>query len=151
MVAGLLVLGWLIFRGKRNFLRLLHLAAAAAVLGGALAGYGHWRHFQNRRIVTETPAEQMPEIGKHLIVGWLGFEETRTLAAKGAIAGVFLTRKDFPLGVSSEEIRRTVDALQTARRDAGLPSLWVATDQEGGPVARLSPPLPVQAALGLRC
>ena len=90
----------------------------------------------------------MPEIGKHLIVGWLGFEETRTLAAKGAIAGVFLTRKDFPLGASSEDIRRTVDALQTARRDAGLPSLWVATDQEGGPVAKLSPPLPVQAALG---
>lgn len=148
VAAGLLALGWWIFRGKRDFPRLLHLAAAAAVLGGLLAGHGHWRHFQNRRIVTETPAARMPETGKHLIVGWLGFEETRVLAAKGAIAGVFLTRKDFPLGVSLEDIRRTVDALQTARRDAGLPPLWVATDQEGGVVEKLSPPLSVQPALG---
>ena len=148
VAAGLLALGWLIFRGKRDFPRLRHLAAAAAVLGGLLAGYGHWRHFQNRRIVTETPAAQMPEIGKHLVIGWLGLEETRILAAKGAIAGVFLTRRDFPPGVSLEKIRRTVDALQTVRRDAGLPPLWVATDQEGGVVEKLSPPLPVQAALG---
>ena len=69
VAAGLLALVWWIFRGKKDFPRLRHLAAAAAVLGGLLAGYGHWRHFQNRRIVAETPAAQMPEIGKHLVVG----------------------------------------------------------------------------------
>ena len=34
----------------------------------------------------------MPEAGRHLVIGWLGFEDTRTLAAKGGISGVFLTR-----------------------------------------------------------
>ncbi len=145
---GLLALGWLIFRGKKDFPRLPHLAAGAALLGGLLAGHGHWRHFENRRIVAETPAARMPEIGKHLVVGWLGFAETRALVAKGAVAGVFLTRRDFPAGVSLEEIRRTVDALQAARREGNLPPLWVATDQEGGVVEKLSPPLPVQPALG---
>lgn len=148
MAVGILALIWMIFRGKRNFPRPLRLLAAAALLGGLLAGYGRWLHFHHRQRVMETPASGMPEIGKHLIVGWLGFEETRALAAKGAICGVFLSRHDFPPGVSVEEIRRTVDALQAARREAGLPPLWVAADQEGGPVAKLTPPLPRQPALG---
>lgn len=147
VAGGLLAMGWMFLRGKRNFPHPLHLAAGAALLGGLLAGHGRWLHFQHWKIVMETPAGRMPEIGKHLVVGWLGFEETRALAAKGAIAGVFLSRHDFPLGVTVAEIRRTVDALQAARREAGLPLLWVATDQEGGPVAKLSPPLPVQPAL----
>lgn len=150
VAGGVLAMGWMMFQGKRIFSRLhpLHLVAGAALLGGTLAGHGRWLHFQHRKIVAETPAANMPEIGKHLIVGWLGFEETRELASKGAIAGVFLTRHDFPSGVALEEIRRTVNALQAARREAGLPRLWVATDQEGGPVAKLSPPLPKQPGLG---
>jgi beta-N-acetylhexosaminidase len=40
-----------------------------------------------------------------------------------------------------------VDELQAVRREAGLPPLWIATDQEGGPVAKLSPPLATQPAL----
>lgn len=148
VAGGVLAMIWMFFYGKRNFPRPLHLAAAAAMLGGLLAGHGRWLHFHHRQKVMETPASGMPKIGKHLVVGWLGFEETRTLAAKGAIAGVFLSSRDFPPGVSVEEIRRTVDALQAARRKAGLPRLWIATDQEGGPVAKLSPPLPRQAGLG---
>jgi beta-N-acetylhexosaminidase len=35
-----------------------------------------------------------------------------------------------------------IAALQDIRRAQGLPPLWIATDQEGGSVARLSPPLP---------
>ena len=126
----------------------LHLAACAAVLGSAFAGMGHWNHSRNRQKVLNTSARGMPEIGKHLVVGWLGYDETRSLAAKGGIAGVFLTQRDFPPGARISEIRRTVDALQTARREAGLPPLWIATDQEGGPVSKLSPPLPLQPALG---
>lgn len=150
VAGGFLAMGWMVFQGKGILSRLhpFHLVAAAALLGGLLAGHGRWQHFQHRKIVAETTAENMPEIGKHLVVGWLGFEETRVLATKGAIAGVFVTRQNFPPGVLLEEIRQTVDALQAVRRQAGLPRLWVATDQEGGPVARLSPPLPRQSALG---
>lgn len=148
MTVGFLALIWALFRGKRNFPHPLHFLAAAALLGGMLAGHGRWLHFHHRQRVMQTPASGMPEIGKHLIVGWLGFEETCALAAKGAIAGIFLTRHDFPPLVTAGEIRRTVDSLQAARREAGLPPLWVAADQEGGPVAKLSPPLPKQPALG---
>jgi beta-N-acetylhexosaminidase len=89
----------------------------------------------------------MPEVGRHLMIGWLGLEETRSLAAKNAIAGVFLTHRDFPEGASIADIRNIVDQLQAARRQAGLPALWIATDQEGGPVEKLSPPLPRQPPL----
>ena len=148
MTVGILALIWMLFRGKRNFPRPLHLLAAAALLGGLLTGHGRWRHFHHRQRVMATPVSGMPEIGKHLIVGWLGFEETHALAAKGAIAGIFLSRHDFPPGVTVAEIRRTVDTLQAVRREAGLSPLWVAADQEGGPVAKLTPPLPRQPALG---
>ena len=37
--------------------------------------------------------------------------------------------------------------LQETRRTQGLPPLWIATDQEGGPVSRLSPPLARMPAL----
>lgn len=150
VAAGLAGMVFLISR-RRHLLspfRPSHLAACAVLLGMVFAANGKWIHEQNRRWVEKTPAGRMPEIGRHLVIGWLGFEDTRALAAKGAIAGVFLTRRDFPKNAGISEIRRTVDALQSARREAGLPPLWIATDQEGGPVSKLSPPLPSQAALG---
>jgi beta-N-acetylhexosaminidase len=150
VVVGLVASVFVLLQRKHLLSRFrpLHLVACAALLGMGLAGTGKWRHDQNRRWVAKTPAAKMPEIGRHLVIGWLGFEETRALAAKDAIAGVFLTRRDFPKGAGIREIRWTVDALQSARREAGLPPLWIATDQEGGPVAKLSPPLPAQPALG---
>jgi beta-glucosidase-like glycosyl hydrolase len=60
---------------------------------------------------------------------------------------VFLTSRSFPANSTVSDIRRTVDELQAVRREAGLPPLWIATDQEGGPVAKLSPPLSRQPAL----
>ena len=81
------------------------------------------------------------------MIGWLGLQETSVLAEKRAIAGVFLTSRDFPEGITIRDIRKVVDQLQAVRKRAGLPALWIATDQEGGPVEKLSPPLPRQPAL----
>lgn len=125
----------------------LRLLAVAAVVGGLVAAFSQWRHARHREAVARMTAAQVPDLGKHLVVGWLGVEETKALAAKGAIAGVFLTSRDFPPGTSIADIRRTVDALQSVRRQAGLPVLWIATDQEGGPVEKLTPPLPPQPPL----
>lgn len=147
--AGAAALLWILFskrQGRRSF-GATRVLAIAAVLGAIFAGYGRWQHAANRAIVESCPADRMPELGDHLVVGWLGFEETRKLATKGAIAGVFLTRRDFPSGASISDIRKTVDALQLARREAGLPRLWIATDQEGGTVEKLSPPIPPIPAL----
>lgn len=148
VIAGLLALTGLAWRRGRAFIRTqpARLIACAFLLGGLLAGHGRWLHYHHRKAVME--AARMPELGYHLIIGWLGKRETLALAAKGGIAGVFLTRRDFPAHATAGDIRKTVDELQSARRLAGLPPLWIATDQEGGPVAKLSPPLPAQPALG---
>jgi beta-N-acetylhexosaminidase len=42
---------------------------------------------------------------------------------------------------------RDIASLQDTRRRQDLPLLWVATDQEGGGVSRLSPPLPFLPSL----
>lgn len=149
IVFGLAGLALICFRSKRPFggFRPYHLAIAT-LIGGIIAGHGHWRHARNRNAVLTAPSDRIPELGNHLIIGWLGDSETRELASKGAIAGVFLTKWDFKSGATVADIRRAVDALQGARRDAGLAPLWIATDQEGGSVEKLSPPLPVQEGLG---
>ncbi|RYD31655.1 MAG: glycoside hydrolase family 3 protein [Verrucomicrobiaceae bacterium] len=147
MAAGILALGFLIFRGRR-IMAAPHLIAVSVLLGSILAGHGAWRHERHRDAVMSASRERFSEVGKHLMIGWLGFEETRALAAKGAIAGVFIGRSDFPRGSSAADIRKTVDLLQGVRREAGLPPLWIATDQEGGPVSRLSPAVVKQPGLG---
>jgi beta-N-acetylhexosaminidase len=145
--AGILVFGGLVFQKIRIFIlpNPLHLVTCAALLGGLLAGHGRWLHSHHRRMVNS--ASHMPEMGNHLVIGWLGREETLSLAAKGAIAGVFLTRRNFPAKSTRADIRRVVDELQAARHEAGLPPLWIATDQEGGPVAKLSPAISPQPAM----
>jgi len=141
---GLVAMLVLLKRGE-GLLRL----AAVGVVAGALISCGiQWKHDRNRRLVRATSPGNMPEIGKHLMIGWLGREETRALAIQGGIAGVYLTNRNFPAGTSSSDIRRVVDGLQEARDAAGLPRLWIATDQEGGVVSRLSPPLKPQPGLG---
>lgn len=147
MVAGLLALGFLIYRRKRISAG-PHLIAVAVLVGCIIAGHGRWTHERHRSAVTHASREQVNGVGKHLMIGWLGFEETRALAAKGGIAGVFLGSSDFPRGSTVADIRRTVDALQLSRREARLPPLWIATDQEGGPVSRLSPAVARQPGLG---
>lgn len=145
--AGLAAVVWWLHGGRRVRVRRRHWFAAAVTLGALVSGQQQVQHWLHRHWVLTTPANLTP-VGRHLIVGWLGLDTTRALAAKGAIAGVFLTRRDFPPGAGLAEIRRVVDALQSARVEAGLPRLWIATDQEGGPVAKLSPAVPAQPGLG---
>ena len=113
LVIGGIGLLWLVFGKRRGgrWSRVVRLLAVSALLGALLAGSNRWRHDRNRALVASNPAESMPAIGKHLIVGWLGFDETRALAIKGGIAGVFLTRRDFPPESTTADVRRIVDGL----------------------------------------
>ena len=144
IAAGLLAVALILWWKRRRFSGfrpILVLPLATILLGAVLAGHGRWSHHKNRALVQQTAINLMPEVGRHLMIGWLGFEQTSSLAARNAIAGVFLTHRDFPKGSSIRDIRDVVDQLQAARKKAGLPELWIATDQEGGPVEKLSPPL----------
>jgi beta-N-acetylhexosaminidase len=80
------------------------------------------------------------------MVGFTDWNEAQTLAARGLVGGFYLTRRNVR-GLAIAEIRARIDALQAARAAASLPPLLLAADQEGGPVAHLTPPLPAMPPL----
>jgi beta-N-acetylhexosaminidase len=86
------------------------------------------------------------ELGRHFIVGYSSFDEIAPLAARGLIGGVYVTRHNIE-GRSADALKSEIARLQEMRRAAGLPSLIVAVDQEGGIVSHLSPPLTSLPAL----
>ena len=71
----------------------------------------------------------------------------RDLIERRAVAGIFITAHNVR-GKDADTIRRDIEALQAIRKAQGLPPLLVATDQEGGGVSRMSPPLPRPVTLG---
>lgn len=88
----------------------------------------------------------MSRLGTHLVIGYDQPEEIHELIQRGLIGGVFVTHRN-AAGKSLRQLHDELALLQNLRRQAGRPPLIIATDQEGGPVSRLSPPLPQQPAL----
>jgi beta-N-acetylhexosaminidase len=78
--------------------------------------------------------------GRHLIVGYRDPAELRALVERSAIGGIFLSGRNVR-GRSAQQIGQEIGGLQEIRRRLGRPPLWIAVDQEGGLVSRLSPPL----------
>lgn len=124
-------------------LALLWLAVAAL---SAFTASAHYRYRQALLRASAIDPALMARLGEHLVIGYDKPEELHELARRGLIGGVFVTRRNAE-GKSFEQLRAELASLQALRRQAGLPPLMIATDQEGGPVSRLSPPLPQQAAL----
>lgn len=122
----------------------LVVAVVLTLAVGAFICHGRFQH--QRRLVLAADPARLQLAGAHFILGFKRFDEIRTLAARGAIAGIYLTRRNVA-GKDIGQIRAWVDQLQALRRQAGLPPLIVAADQEGGAVNHLSPPLPSQPPL----
>lgn len=93
-----------------------------------------------RRVVLAADPQHLEKLGAHIVVGYRKSSELHALLERRAIAGVFLSALNVERK-APDEIRDTIDSLQETRRAQGLPPLWIATDQEGGPVSRMSPPL----------
>jgi beta-N-acetylhexosaminidase len=102
----------------------------------------HWVRHQ----VLHAEPSRLEKLGRHLIVGYRDLAEVRELVSLRAIAGVFIASHNVQ-GKSIPQIRQEIQSLQNARQREGLPRLWIATDQEGGIVSRLSPPLTCLPAL----
>jgi beta-N-acetylhexosaminidase len=98
-------------------------------------------------ILTSDPA-RLERLGRRLIVGFESFDEVRTLVEKRAIAGIFITDHNVR-GRKAADIAKDIQSLQDIRKAQGMPRLFVAADQEGGYVSRLSPPLKWQPTLGM--
>jgi len=109
--------------------------AVPATLAAAEAVF-YWR----KHMVLAEKGPAVRALGRHFIVGYTSIGEVEILAARGFIGGVFVTQHNAH-GKTPAQLRAEIDRLQSARKANDLPPLIVATDQEGGYVSRLSPPL----------
>jgi beta-N-acetylhexosaminidase len=116
----------------------LGLLLAVFVLSAVLALETRFQ-WTRRQVIDANPL-RLEKLGRHLIVGYRDLAEVRRLVRLRAIAGVFLSGHNVR-GKSIAEVREEIRSLQSERQKQGLPPLWIATDQEGGIVSRLSPPL----------
>lgn len=143
-VAGIALGQWLLRRHK--VVRAEAMALAGLGMAAILVAVGHEAVFRYQRYEVLAANEEARTLGRHFIVGYVDFEEVATLAAHGLIGGVYISRKNVN-GRSTSDLKREIGALQTIRRQAGLPPLFIAADQEGGSVAHLSPPLEAMPSL----
>jgi beta-N-acetylhexosaminidase len=135
------VLVWRRPRGQSRVRRLPAIAtvALALLLGGVtLWGEASFRWVRHR--VMQADPLELETLGRHVIVGYRDVAEVRRLIERRAAAGIFLSGRNAS-GRSALEIGQEIGELQAIRARQGLPPLWVAADQEGGLVSRLSPPL----------
>lgn len=131
--------------GRRLMLVSRRLLLATLVMTLIVVGMSE-RGFHLRRHAVLAGSDALRTVGPHFMIGFSGFDEVAPLARAGLIGGVYLGR-DYARSRPAAQIRADMDALQALRREAGLPPLLVAADQEGGRVAHLSPPLPSMPSL----
>jgi beta-N-acetylhexosaminidase len=134
LIASGLLGGLMCLIARRRFSAAM-LAAAAALAAGEGA-----RPWLSEQAVLAATAPEAALIERHFVVGYSDIFAARRLVAAAHVGGIFLTRRNVQ-GRTAEAVAAEIAALQALRKDAGLPKLIVAADQEGGPVAHLSPPL----------
>ncbi|TMJ03488.1 MAG: glycoside hydrolase family 3 protein [Alphaproteobacteria bacterium] len=114
------------------------LSLAMVVLGTTSTLEAQFQY--QRHIVLRTDPAQLERLGRHLLVGYRDRGTLDALIGRRAIAGVFISASNVQ-GKTAEAIRQQIHSLQEIRARQGVSPLWIATDQEGGAVSRLSPPL----------
>ena len=132
----LLFIAWRRPLPRRHATLLATLWLGALLLAGLQEGVFHWR---KQQVLAAFDADALA-LGAHMIVGYSDPLAVRSLVEKGLVGGIFISAHNVR-GRSSAAIHREISALQALRRSAGLPPLIVSTDQEGGIVSRMSPPL----------
>ena len=94
-----------------------------------------------RERVLNADPHRLEKLGRHVIIGYRTRADIDAVIDRRAVAGIYLSGI-YSQGKTIPLMARDVTSLQDIRVRQGLPPLWVATDQEGGGVSRLSPPLP---------
>ncbi|MEO1204919.1 MAG: glycoside hydrolase family 3 N-terminal domain-containing protein [Pseudomonadota bacterium] len=97
---------------------------------------------QQRQYVLNAPEQDLQAIGQHLMFGYHALWQLRPLMERGALGGIFVTDHNARAFKTPDTLQQHIAELRELAK-AKLPRpLWVAVDQEGGLVSRLSPPLP---------
>lgn len=119
----------------------------------AVAGLTAYRELEfaatRAAVLAAGPAQRA--VGGHFLVGFRDFAELESLAEKGLVGGLYVTRHNLRR-TPPAQLAAEIASLQERRREAGLPPLVVAADQEGGEVSHLSPwltPRPALASLAV--
>ncbi|MDR2452202.1 MAG: glycoside hydrolase family 3 protein [Candidatus Accumulibacter sp.] len=129
---------------RRDRLEALARLAVCLLLLGLVAGQEAWFRWQRFWVLQGGPPTE--RVGRHFVVGFRSFAEVKSLAERGLIGGIYVTRRNLR-GESAPSLRRRIDELQEARARARLPPLFVMADQEGGEVSHLSPLIEAMPAL----
>lgn len=139
LIFALCVVGFFIFyRKHRGLLRTTGFCLLAAI---SIITLGKELLFHYRKAtVLSRDLDIERKLSAHFIIGFDKMEELRPIVSKGIVGGVFITQRN-AAGKTAEQLRQEIAELQQLRRAAGLAKLIIATDQEGGIVSRLSPPL----------
>lgn len=145
----ILVEAWVLYTSRpiQRTVRVLAsvgLIAAALALSTTVVREARFRWVRHE--VLQADATKLEKLGRHLIVGYVDQAEVRRLVRLKAVGGIFLSSRNVR-GKSVTKIRQEMQSFQAERREQGVLPLWIATDQEGGIVSRLSPPLPRQPSL----
>jgi beta-N-acetylhexosaminidase len=138
---------WTLRRAGRRAVRLASgtsLLLALIAFGATAAIELSFRY--QRAVVLAADRGELERLGRHFLIGYRRSAELQALLDRRAVAGVFISALNVE-GRSRDQVRRRIDEWQALRRAQNLPPLWVATDQEGGPVSRVSPPLMRQSSL----
>lgn len=96
--------------------------------------------------VLAADAGTLRRIGRHVMVGYHAAQQLMPLIERAAIGGVFVTSRNVRRR-GKAALAQELAGIRKAAEAAGRAEFWIATDQEGGTVSRLSPPLPYQPAL----
>lgn len=101
---------------------------------------------KRKAAVLNAPPALLRALGSHLIAGYDRPSQLAPLLARGALGGVFVTARNAK-GHTKQELAAEISRLRALSAENQRRDLWIATDQEGGGVARLSPPLPHQRSM----
>jgi beta-N-acetylhexosaminidase len=126
------------YYSRRVILSFLTLTLASLSFFKTVVSEAHF--ILDKQNVLSQSTNKLESLGQHFIIGYRNIEELQDLVSKRAIGGVFITVRNIK-DKTKEEIKQEIKTLQDIRAKQGLSPLWIATDQEGGIVSRLSPPL----------
>jgi beta-N-acetylhexosaminidase len=135
-------------KDRRHYLKAFEQALLLLVLLGAMVVMSHDAVlFQyKKRVVLTTPVDLLNRLGRHFIIGYRAPEQIQQLVHRRAIGGIYITARNIG-NKTVEKVRQEVRQFQSIASRNKMPPLFIAADQEGGNVSRLSPLLKAMPSL----
>ncbi|AOP36326.1 hypothetical protein A0128_20110 [Leptospira tipperaryensis] len=138
---------WIYFRKHNDrFVRIVSILSFSIIWMGALNSTCREFSFQQRKkAVLTTDPKLLRKYAEHIVVGYTNETDLENFL-KIPFAGFFLTSHNL-LGINLEEFKKRIENIQKNRSELGYSIALISSDQEGGVVSRLSPPLKHPASL----